>query len=234
MIAVMAVADSIPYQYLHSVAQRRALHHAYVFIGADELVMEECTRSVIAEHPSAQRIDCQPEEGGGSISILQVRELISRLSRANPAGQVTFVTIASAGSMTREAGNALLKILEEPPRDIIFILFAKSVRDLLPTVVSRCHMVRFAFQRTQLANRGNGGKLRALMDADFDTQLPLAEGISFDDFDSYEGLLSDEIRTMPDAGKLEKALKYYDGLRLAYRAHRSHVNPQGCVDLLYL
>jgi hypothetical protein len=234
MIADMAETDFTPYQYMHSVAQRRALHHAYLFLGADDQEMNACARSVIDMFSSAQSIDCQPEETGGSISIVQVRELIFRLSRANPEGQVTFVVIAQARSMTREAGNALLKILEEPPRDVVFILFAKSVRDLLPTIVSRCHMVRFALRRQPLSHQGNCKKICVLMDAGFETQLSLAETVSVDDFDAYEESLSGEIRSGADSVGLGRVLEKYEGLRLAYRANRSHVNPQGCIDLLYL
>jgi DNA polymerase-3 subunit delta' len=53
------------------------------------------------------------------------------------------VIISDAHAMNPEASNALLKILEEPPDKTIFILTTDHIRDLLPTVVSRCHPVRF-------------------------------------------------------------------------------------------
>ena len=45
--------------------------------------------------------------------------------------------------MTQEAGNALLKVLEEPPEGTMLILTAPQGSDLLPTIVSRCRHIRF-------------------------------------------------------------------------------------------
>lgn len=53
--------------------------------------------------------------------------------------------IADAESLTTEAGNSLLKILEEPPPQVVIILIAEAVTSLLPTVVSRCQLLRFSF-----------------------------------------------------------------------------------------
>ena len=46
--------------------------------------------------------------------------------------------------MNKEAGNALLKILEEPPERTVIILTALQASDLLPTIVSRCRHIRFS------------------------------------------------------------------------------------------
>lgn len=48
-----------------------------------------------------------------------------------------------AEKLSEECSNALLKTLEEPPSDVVFILIADSLASLLPTVVSRCRIVRF-------------------------------------------------------------------------------------------
>jgi DNA polymerase-3 subunit delta' len=53
------------------------------------------------------------------------------------------VIISDAGTMNPAAGNALLKILEEPPADTILILVTTQATDLLPTIVSRCQHLRF-------------------------------------------------------------------------------------------
>ena len=56
--------------------------------------------------------------------------------------------VAGADRMTREAANALLKSLEEPPQNSMFILLAENVQFLLPTIISRCHR----FDLTQQAD----------------------------------------------------------------------------------
>ena len=53
------------------------------------------------------------------------------------------VMIEDADKMNAEAGNALLKILEEPPDRTFFILLASDITLLLPTIISRCRHIRF-------------------------------------------------------------------------------------------
>ncbi len=82
-----------------------------------------------------------PENGG--IKISRIRELCTSLTvRANEAFR-RIVIIRDAETMNTEAQNALLKTLEEPPRDTIFILIADNPASLLPTVVSRCRSIPF-------------------------------------------------------------------------------------------
>jgi DNA polymerase-3 subunit delta' len=53
------------------------------------------------------------------------------------------IIISDAHLMNPEAGNALLKILEEPPERTILILTAPGTADLLSTIASRCQQIRF-------------------------------------------------------------------------------------------
>jgi DNA polymerase-3 subunit delta' len=53
------------------------------------------------------------------------------------------VIIKDAQAMNPAAGNALLKVLEEPPDRTVMILTAMQTSDLLPTIVSRCQHIRF-------------------------------------------------------------------------------------------
>lgn len=234
MLADMKQQDSSPYEYCKTMAQRNELHHAYLFIAPVDKEIEACLKAMADSFLRVTRIDCEPEEESSSISILQIRELIISLSRANHTGQVTFVVMKQSTLMTREAGNALLKILEEPPQGVYFILCAKSIRDMLPTIVSRCYLVRFPIQMQSLSDQQNVENIQALLRADFPVQISLAEKVSVDDFATCEYLLSHLIRSGSDSNSFRSVVKHYDGLQLAYRANRSHVSPQGCVDLLYI
>ncbi len=53
------------------------------------------------------------------------------------------VLISEAQTLNAEAGNALLKVLEEPPEHTLIILTALNTANLLPTIVSRCQEIRF-------------------------------------------------------------------------------------------
>ncbi|MCF8045323.1 MAG: DNA polymerase III subunit delta' [Desulfarculaceae bacterium] len=90
-------------------------------------------------HPDILRI--MPEKG--VIKISRIRDLCTSLTvRANEAFR-RVVIFHDAETMNTEAQNALLKTLEEPPRDTLFILVADNTAPLLPTVVSRCRHIPF-------------------------------------------------------------------------------------------
>lgn len=80
---------------------------------------------------------------GSIMRIGQIRSLIDTLSRKPYGRGLRVVIIADAHTMNLEAGNALLKMLEEPPDRTVLILTAPQTSDLLPTIVSRCQHIRF-------------------------------------------------------------------------------------------
>ncbi len=87
----------------------------------------------------------QPLEipGAQSIKIQSIRDLRKTLSLtpAVPAGR-RIVLILRADAMTTEAANALLKTLEEPHLDTTLLLTAERKDQLLPTILSRCQILR--------------------------------------------------------------------------------------------
>lgn len=100
------------------------------------------TLAVRGAHPDV--IELRPPEGKERIGIGQVRDAIrsAQFSPVQGARKVCFVPRAEA--LTPEAANALLKTLEEPPREMAFVLLAGHAGDLLPTIVSRSRIVRLA------------------------------------------------------------------------------------------
>lgn len=80
---------------------------------------------------------------GLQIKIDQVRDLCQSLAMKPYEAKVRVALIADAHRMNPAAGNALLKMLEEPPDRTVLILTALQAVDLLPTVVSRCRHIRF-------------------------------------------------------------------------------------------
>jgi DNA polymerase-3 subunit delta' len=90
-------------------------------------------------HPDIIRI--QPT--GPIIKIDQIRTLCQTLAMKPYEASVRVVIISNAQTMNPAAGNALLKMLEEPPVRTVLILVASNPSDLLPTIVSRCQQIRF-------------------------------------------------------------------------------------------
>lgn len=79
-----------------------------------------------------------------SLGIADVRQLLENLAlKPMQAGQYRVVVLESAERMSNEAANALLKVLEEPPEQTVFVLVTTSVQALLPTIRSRAQLIRF-------------------------------------------------------------------------------------------
>jgi DNA polymerase III subunit delta' len=78
-----------------------------------------------------------------NISVDQVRGLARLLNNAPAMGTRRVVLIDSADDLETGAANALLKTLEEPPAGAVFLLVAHAPGRLLPTIRSRCRMLRF-------------------------------------------------------------------------------------------
>jgi DNA polymerase III subunit delta' len=76
------------------------------------------------------------------ISIVQVRELSNFLSlSSHQSGGLRIVVIHPAEALNIISANGLLKMLEEPPAGVIFILVTHQINRLLPTIISRCQKI---------------------------------------------------------------------------------------------
>lgn len=98
-----------------------------------------CRKIKSGNHPDIIII----EPYGPLIRIDQIRALCHTLAMKPYEARLRVVIISEAQAMNPEAGNALLKVLEEPPDRTILILTATQTSDLLPTIVSRCQHIRF-------------------------------------------------------------------------------------------
>jgi DNA polymerase III delta' subunit len=109
--------------------------------GDDGALCAPCRQFIAGTYPDLIRI--QPEDKP-SITIEQVRGLVQALALSPYyATGIRLVLVDGAHSMTAEAQNALLKIIEEPPPRTTFILITEYPDVLLPTVRSRCGHVHF-------------------------------------------------------------------------------------------
>jgi len=101
----------------------------------------ECRKVREGIHPDVTRVERLTDDKGRQkreIGIGQIRELIAdSVVVPNEAARKVYI-VEDADLMTREAQNAALKLLEEPPRGVVFILCAANAELLLETVRSRC------------------------------------------------------------------------------------------------
>ena len=99
-----------------------------------------CMRIASGDHPDIVWI--KPEKNR-SVKIDQVRGVKETLSLKPYESKMNVCVIEDAHLMTRDASNALLKVLEEPPGHSVIILVTNKKELLLETVISRCAEVRF-------------------------------------------------------------------------------------------
>lgn len=94
-----------------------------------------CHKIQAGIHPDVQWYGADEEES--SIKIDTIRELQNWLSLKPYEGKVKVFILNEAGRLTRDAQNALLKSLEEPPPQSVLVLLVRNKTELLETVVSR-------------------------------------------------------------------------------------------------
>lgn len=97
------------------------------------------TRVLIQTHPDVLIVPPDPPQL--LIKLGQIRTLIHRAQRL-PTEAPARVFLLTSSAMMKEAANSLLKILEEPPHSVHILLLAENAGELLPTLRSRCAMVR--------------------------------------------------------------------------------------------
>ncbi len=154
---------------LNEIINTEKIAHAYLFLGADkrELVKQavefakalncsnetntlkacnsciSCNKIEHFNHPDVWHIKAESAAASPQIKIEQIRKLQSEAYlKATEATKKVFI-IYDADALNPEASNCLLKILEEPPKDVVIVLVSAHLGSLLPTIISRCHIIRF-------------------------------------------------------------------------------------------
>lgn len=134
-------------KYITNSIKNDKVNHAYMFEGIDgigkNLFAKEFGKLLI----NVDNVDNSPdyiniEPTGSSIKIAQIRELQSDII-IKPHSKYKIYVINHAEKMTVESQNALLKTLEEPPEYAIIILVTNNKESLLPTIKSRCEIIKF-------------------------------------------------------------------------------------------
>ena len=127
------------------------------------LVCESC-RSI----HDATAIDVIEMDAASHRGIDDIREIRDRVALQPVRGRRKVYIIDEAHMLTKEASNAVLKTLEEPPDHAIFVLCTTEMQAMLPTIRSRCQ--RFAFHRPTHAET-----------SELLNRIATAEGIEIDD-----------------------------------------------------
>ncbi|MBE6112059.1 MAG: DNA polymerase III subunit delta' [Peptococcaceae bacterium] len=151
---------------LQCAIQNRHIAHAYLFAGPEGVGKKQtalalaqylncaapdlntftscgncpsCIQSVSGSQPDILML----EPDGASIKIEQIRTLLSKVSLRSYENAYKVIIINDAHLMTEQAANCLLKTLEEPTDNTVFILITAQVQNLPVTIFSRCQQISF-------------------------------------------------------------------------------------------
>ncbi len=109
-------------------------------------VCEACHWFEAGTHPDFMHMTLQEKETregdiklATEISVEQARKAVDFVQLSTYRAGRRVVLIEPAEALNTASANALLKVLEEPPINTVFILVSHQFRQLLPTILSRCH-----------------------------------------------------------------------------------------------
>lgn len=103
-------------------------------------------------------IDVCPEDGKQSVSVLQIRDVRLDAYIIPDELDIKVYIIHSSEKMNIQSQNALLKILEEPPRAARFIFLCRNSAALLPTVRSRCVQIIVVPEKDEIKSSGSAAE----------------------------------------------------------------------------
>ncbi len=154
---------------LRNAVEQGKVHHAYLFVGSrgtgKTSMAKILARSLNCERggptvtPCGECESCLTIAAGTSIDVIEmdaasnrsvddVRDLRERVAYAPTGGRWKVYILDEAHMLTKEAWNAFLKTLEEPPPNTVFVLATTEAHKVMATIADRCQ--RFDFQRPSL------------------------------------------------------------------------------------
>lgn len=157
------------------------------------------------------------------IRLEQIHALITFANVSSHRGKYKVIVLYPLEMLNIYAANALLKVLEEPPSPVIFILLSHNIERVLPTILSRCQQLRLSMPNQQQA-------LVWLKDKDIDNALEMLSYVGGSPLQALAASQDQNNRhvyqLLPEQLGKGKALAYLD-LAEGLHKHNLHLVLQG-------
>lgn len=148
------VSQNFAVQVLQAQLKENKTSHAYLFVGPVGCGKLNCAKAFakslqvedFAEQIEKETfVDVKIFEPAGVQTYLssQIKEIVNDSVLAPIQGSHKIYILKNAESLGTSAANAFLKTLEEPSKNVCFILLANNVNNVLPTIASRCQIIEF-------------------------------------------------------------------------------------------
>lgn len=139
--------NALVFQALHDFGVKNLVFHWIKFLlcysPINKTACENCNSCVFfreGSHSDFYFLKANEDDGKSkSISVNDIRNAINFLSTASHISKNKIILIEDFSALNINSSNALLKIIEEPPSYVLFILLGKNINQLLPTIRSRCY-----------------------------------------------------------------------------------------------
>lgn len=260
--------------YLDRLVKSKNQPSSYIFTGQDNEAKEEAVLYFVSRvagkfgeleffdkvktknHPDVVTIEPEIEEKKGKvrekeISIGQIRNALERLKFFPYELEKKFCIIKRAEKMNDEASNIILKSLEEPSEKAIFVLLANDIESILPTIVSRCAILRFPQIKLTRWNEENRERLRNILKEEIFERFNYIEKVSKNKNElitvlkDWELVMAESLRKLAEEQinwenlgnrkKIEKVIELIDGARKAInRLERTNASARGVGEELVL
>lgn len=168
------LGQDIVVERLKKSIQNKKIFHSYIFCGPEGVgkkitaitfakalncenylddacdICPTCKKITSNNHPDVKIIN--PEGKGGIIKVEQIRESIKDMSFRPYEGKYKIYIFNNAEKMKQESANTFLKMLEEPLHYVISILITTYLESLLPTIISRCNVLKFNYLNSKIVS----------------------------------------------------------------------------------
>ncbi len=164
-------------------------------VGDEEERKDICKRIESLQHPDVEIINRKNE----NIKIDEIREIIYGAIESAYSSPKKIFILSGIENIRKESSNALLKILEEPPKDVYFVLLSRSL-NIIPTIKSRT--IKFHLESLDSNELGVSSKVYQFFDGnENDIRKYKKSGISLDEYENCTASLEDvleHIKNMRD------------------------------------